>query len=522
MDASKIKAIIVAVLALFAALYLGITAATAQFETIAWVLGGVTLSVCLLLGRKIWLLIPFLGAVQLTLSVPGRPDTLLMAQILVIGFSVMLLLMRRLPFRLNMTELEWWIFLIALLIVQVYVRNPTGFSLFGAASVGGKPYVIFAITTVAAFLLAGLRVPEAEIRTALRFTILGGLMNFGISVLGRIFPTVGYWTGTNFALTTEGDYTNIGEAVDAGRATRQGFLMTAATNLAIWISAFRSPLKASFHPVWAPLILLTFAFAALSGFRSAIGIAGLTYLIGICYRGGFIQVFISGMIGVLGLALLAIVNLTTPLPPNIQRSLSFLPGTWEERYKNETEGSTEWRVDMWKEALGSERWIQNKLLGDGLGFTARELEYQMSLKEGQLSRQGLSGFDAQREGVLAAGDYHSVFVSSVRTVGYIGFIVYFIAAIRTAVHAHRLIQRYRRTPHFSTCLFFGLPAIISPLWLPFSAQTFVQVASSTLGVIAMLRILQNNLPNIQGPADPPVQRELPHRNHTIKPLVATS
>ena len=126
MDSTKLKAIIVAALATFAALYLGITAATAQFETVAWVLGGTTLVVCLLLGRRIWLLIPFLGAVNLSLLIPGRPDTLLLAQALVLGFSILLLLMRRLPYRLAWTELEVWCLILALFVVQVYARNPVG------------------------------------------------------------------------------------------------------------------------------------------------------------------------------------------------------------------------------------------------------------------------------------------------------------------------------------------------------------------------------------------------------------
>ncbi|QTN32164.1 hypothetical protein HZ994_07415 [Akkermansiaceae bacterium] len=493
MDSNKIKLFIVLIIAAFAAVYLGIAAATAQFEAIAWVLGASTLTVCLLLGRKIWLLIPLLGSLNLNLSIPSQPNTLFIAQILVIGFSVMLLLIRKLPYRLVVTELEVWVLITVLLIAQVYLRNPVGLSLFGGDTVGAKPYFIFAITIVSTMILVGLRMPEGDVRTAIRLSILGGLSNFGISVAGRLFPTLGYWSGTNFDPLSSGG-SNTGAAIDAGSATRRGFLMEAGTNIALWISAFRAPLLSSFHPVWAPLILLTLAFAGLSGFRSAIALVGLTYAIGIYYRGGFIQLFIAAMVGAAGLVLLALVNVLTPLPPNIQRSLAFLPGTWEQRYLDDAEGSTDWRVEMWQEALTSERWIQNKMFGDGLGFTAQELSYQASLTEATRTRGGMSGFDAYREGVLAAGNYHSVFVSSVRTVGYVGFFIFFIAMLRTAVHANRLIKRYRNTDHFSTCLFFGIPAIIAPIWLPFSALTFVQVASTTLGTIAMLRILQSNLP----------------------------
>jgi hypothetical protein len=94
MDSIKIKTLLWLVIALFGAFYLGITAATAQFETVALVLGGITLIICFALDRKIWLLLPFLGSLQLTLMIPGAPSTLLVGQILFIGFTVMMLLVR--------------------------------------------------------------------------------------------------------------------------------------------------------------------------------------------------------------------------------------------------------------------------------------------------------------------------------------------------------------------------------------------------------------------------------------------
>jgi hypothetical protein len=43
---------------------------------------------------------------------------------------------------------------------------------------------------------------------------------------------------------------------------------------------------------------------------------------------------------------------------------------------------------------------------------------------------GISGFDAHRETVLINGDYHSSFVSSVRTTGYIGALVLILGTAR--------------------------------------------------------------------------------------------
>jgi hypothetical protein len=59
----------------FAALYLGVSSASAQFETVAWVVGSLTVISCLMMGRSIWLLIPFLAAVNLTLRLPTTPSS---------------------------------------------------------------------------------------------------------------------------------------------------------------------------------------------------------------------------------------------------------------------------------------------------------------------------------------------------------------------------------------------------------------------------------------------------------------
>ncbi|TAE86076.1 MAG: hypothetical protein EAZ71_06900 [Verrucomicrobia bacterium] len=490
MESSKIKAVLIVVVAIFAALYLGISAATAQMETVLWVLGGVGFAVCLLLGRKIWLLLPFLGALGLTLRLPGLPSSLLLAQVLVIAFSILLLLTRKLPFQLKWTELEFWCAGLAALVAQAYLRNPVGVNIFGGATVGGKAYFIFALTFVAAALLAGLKVSPSELRTALRLSILGGILNFFVAALGRFVPSVAYWTGAQYA-SAEVDYTTFGQEVDSGQATRESSLVTLAQNLSLWVSSFKSPLRACFHPLWAPLVLLSLAAATLSGFRNSVAMVGLTYFVGLCYRGGGIQVMASALVGVVGLALLALINLTSPLPPNTQRALSFLPGTWEERYVGDAKGSSEWRFEIWREVLFTDRWISNKWLGDGLGFSARELQYQMS---GQDTGVGVSGFDAHRESILASGDYHSGPVSSVRVVGYVGLVFFVLAQIRLAIIAHRQIVSCRKTEWFPIALFFGIPLLWAPIFFVLIFGDFKMAAASFLMSCGMLRLLQNNLP----------------------------
>lgn len=492
MDANKIKAIIAAVLAIFVALYLGIAAATAQLETIMWVLGAGTLIVCLLLGKRIWLLIPFMAALSLSLRLPSQPTSLLLGQALVIGFSMLLFLMRKLPFQLAWTELEFWVLILTLFLAQVYMRNPVGINLFGGETVGGRGYVLYAIALFSTLLLSGLRTSPSELKLIMPLSILGGLINTAVSIAGLFSLTVGYYTGTGGKYLESTDAGFDAEVIDQKSATRIGFLSGFANNLSLWISSYISPMRACLQPLWAILILIAIIAAGMSGFRNVIVTVGMTFLLGIIYRSGFIGVAGSLVGGIGGLALLAVVNTLYPLPPNIQRSLTFLPGTWDQRYKLDAETSSDWRYEIWREALLTDRWIRNKWLGDGLGFSATELAAQMNAREG--TRAGVSGFEGHRETILANGDYHSGPVSTIRVIGYVGLFFLLLAQIRLAVHAHRQILRCKGTEWLPLALFLGIPVILSPIIFVLIFGDFKTGAASFLLSLGMIRLLENNLP----------------------------
>lgn len=483
----SISSTIVLIIGLALAVVVGFGLVNTQAMTLLQIVTGLVLAGCFFLGRRIWLIIPFFVALNLNFRIPGQPNALLMGQVLFVSFSVLLLLMRKLPYRLQFTELEWWVLILLSLVAQVYVRNPVGVGLFGSEMVGGKPYALFAIGLISCLLLAGLRVPPGELKWVLRLSIIGGILNFGLNLVGRFVPTLGFYYGA----------AGVGEQVTEGvpnpeRATRIGFLGNAAKNISVWVSAFISPLRSLMRPLWLLLILLSLAFAAMSGFRNTIAAVGLTYTLALYYRGGFVHIAVSAMMGILALALLAIVNSAMPLPPNAQRALSFLPGTWEESVRRDAEKSTDWRVEIWEEVLLTDRWIENKWLGDGLGFTARELRAHMAARDGNLA--GVSGFDAHRENILASGDYHSGPVQTIRTIGYIGLFFFLLAMIRLAVHAHRLILRCRGTEWFPLALFVGIPLLVQPIFFTFVFGTFQSGSQTTLLGIAMIRLLQRNLP----------------------------
>jgi hypothetical protein len=286
----------------------------------------------------------------------------------------------------------------------------------------------------------------------------------------------------------------VGAASDTTRATRLLEVSIFGQKLALWVSSFKNPLRAALAPKWLFLILLSLACALFGGFRSGFAAVILTYVVGTWYRGGLGAVLAGAVVGCGGVALLAVINLILPLPPNVQRSLTFLPGTWEQRYKDDAKDSTEWRVVVWKEVLFTDRWIENKMIGDGLGFTNQQLSYQLSLTDTQATRVGISGFDMQRESILASGDYHSGPISTIRVIGYVGLVFLILFQIRLAVHAHRQIMRCRGTQWHPLALLIGLPMIWQPFYFLFIFGDFRAEAVSLLMGAAMIRILERGLP----------------------------
>ncbi|GAA5496673.1 hypothetical protein Rhal01_02858 [Rubritalea halochordaticola] len=486
---NTVKLIIFTVIAIIMAIYVGMGIATSQFQTALQVLGVGVILICIVLGRNIWMLIPFTFAIGLNLSIPGNPSTLLLGQVLFVGFGCMIFAMRSSLFHFRLTEIELLMGLLTVMVVQVYVRNPVGFSIFGTESIGGKAYIIYGITLLCAILLSGIKILPKDLKHFVKITIIGGVINFIIGVIGYFVPIVAMYTGNFHQKSAELEF----HYYDPNAATRMEFIRNTGPNIALWVSSFVNPLKACFKILWAPLILFSFAAAGLSGYRNVVVTVGLTYLIGICYRGGIKSLLASLMLLVLTLTSLTVINMAVPLPANIQRSLSWLPGSWEEQYVDDAEESTNWRIEIWEEVLLTDNWIENKILGDGLGYTATELARQQNFRT-YVGGMGLSGFDLHRETILVNGDYHSGPVSAIRVIGYVGLALMLFMMLRLCVHTHRLIKRCRNTEWFPLALMVGIPLIVFPIFFIFVYGSFQDDAATLLLGCGLIRMLENNIP----------------------------
>lgn len=481
-NTSSIRNGLVILIAFVVAIWLGISIVTNQTETVLQIAGGALLLTCVFLGRKIWLLFILLTALNVPL-IRGFGTTEL-GQVLFVGFTMIIALMRRQPFRFSFGEKEVWMLLLAACVLQAYLRNPVGLNILGSGSVGARPYFMVAMAFLSSLILGNIIVRTREIRWAFWLTIFG-------SIAGVALTAVRIGVGGGGAEAFEQ-----GKQLDDGKgSSRSGSLSTFATTAARTAISFISPLRAVLHPFWAGVILFGLAAAAMSGYRNAVANVGLILLAGLAYRGGFVSVFISVISGALLLCILAFVNVVSPLPANIQRALSPFPGTWEERHLRAADESTEWRVAMWKEALFTEYWISDKIFGDGLGFSRRELLLMESVRDGGSGLgNSASGMSQQQEAMMIAGGYHSGPVQTIRTVGYVGFAVLLIAMIRIAVHAHRQIIRCRGTEWYPIALFIGVPVIVLPIFFVLIFGEFGKDVAGLFLSYGLISLLEKNLP----------------------------
>lgn len=481
-QSSNAKNIIIGVIAFVVAIWLGTTIITNQTETILNIAGAALLLTCVFLGRRIWLLLILFTALNVPL-IRGFGTTEL-GQILFVGFTALATLMRRQPYRFSFGEKEVWMLLLAGCILQVYLRNPVGLNILGAGSVGARPYFMVGMAFLSSLILGNIVVRPSEIKSAFWLSIIGSIVGVPLTAVRS-----GIGAGGPVAIE-QSDSTVTGSS--SGRIPFLGTLASIGARISV---SFISPLRALLHPFWAPVILFCLAAATMSGYRNAVAYVGLIFLVGMAYRSGRIAVIVSSVAGAVALAILAFVNLMNPLPSNIQRALSPFPGTWEERHVDDATNSTEWRIEMWEEALFTDYWIQNKILGDGLGFTRRELLLMEDLDaRGTYLGAFSSGLKPQQEMMMLQGSYHSGPVQTVRTVGYVGLAILLVSMIRLAVHAHRQILRCRGTEWYPLALYTCIPAIVLPPFFILIFGEFARDVSALFFSYGIISLLEKNLP----------------------------
>ncbi|MBJ7391510.1 MAG: hypothetical protein JHC85_08095, partial [Chthoniobacterales bacterium] len=114
-NARSIQGFAAIVLSLFLAIWLGMAIVTDQLETLFQGAGTILFLTALFLGRRVWLL--FILLVSMNVVLYRWFGTVEIGQLVFIGFSLVLFLMRKLHFRIGFGELEVWALLVIACVV---------------------------------------------------------------------------------------------------------------------------------------------------------------------------------------------------------------------------------------------------------------------------------------------------------------------------------------------------------------------------------------------------------------------
>ena len=365
-----------------------------------------------------------------------------------------------------------------------WIRNPVGVLALGSDRVGGRPYLVTIINVLAYWVLTRADLsPFHAIRLPFYLTI-GTYLDVVMSSITYKFPSTfpilsKFYTGiTGATFEAEGSGT--------AASSRLEFLGGAGLTTITALCSYFQPLT-----IINPLYFFRFALAfgsflliLYSGFRNLFFAAAVIMVLGSYYRKKITDILSMAFVLVPVLTLVILMNgVAFNLPIPVQRALSFLPGRWDYNAKADADGSTEWRVYMWKAMLSDNRYLSNRWIGDGFGYSRAELLAMV--------RPDAEG--GAQESFLITGQVHSGPLSAVKYVGVVGFILFMALLVASGITASRIIRRSFGTPFFPAALFIGIPLIFLVVSYVFIFGGYDGDLPKSVIFVGMLKLLTRGL-----------------------------
>jgi hypothetical protein len=478
----NITPIVVVTIGVVGAVVLGVYIGGSEIAKLVLIFGaGAVVAVIAGMRQHIWILLPMCWGLTGSIYVLPIPFTVRdLVVMLVVATSFALLALRKFKFQNRWGLLDLILFLNLAQVFVVFVLHPVGLRSMSAETVGARPYFNIAIATLAYFVLSNQFLSGKLARSLPVLIFLPEAFTSLISLSVRLKPGLG-WVLGRF-------YTGFLPPVRAGvNAPVQRIAIGSGVTLITLLSSYFRPLTllSPFRPMRLLLLLMGIALVLFSGYRSQLISAIAIFLIASYFRGGLPDLFtvFGGMI--LGTVSLILINSFHPLPLPMQRTLSFLPGNWNAYAVADASGSTEWRVQMWKDIPKSSKYIRDRVMGDGFGFSRAELQ--------AMERQLYAVGQMSQEDFMIIGSFHNGPLSAVRFVGVVGLVLYYALILYAALFGWRLIRTSERSDFYPLALFVSLALIWEPLNFTFVFGGYDGGLPNTVFGVGMLKMIHNSL-----------------------------
>ncbi|MBJ7258063.1 MAG: O-antigen ligase family protein [Chthoniobacterales bacterium] len=486
---------------LLMAMVMGSAVGSSDMRFIAGVLALVPLCITLInLRTNIWVLIPigwYVGGRLPFLPIPLTVRD--MCMLLPILVFTLFFALRIVPWKRKISALDYLIFINLAYLVTVYVRNPVGAWAFQSQMVGGRPYFEILMAFGAFIILSRATLTPLIARLLPWFFLVPSALLAGLEIASRLAPQLAQPIGYLYAgVAGQGPLESVvSEEAQLGQ-NRFTSMKEVGVIGVLALCARHSPIKliSPLHPLLCSLLVASFAAIFLSGYRSAFLFVIAALFLSAVLRKRIRDIWMS--LGILGLALIAIISVQgtlVQLPMTVQRTLSWLPGDWDDEAVRDAQGSSEWRYEMVAWAWNDNRIIKNKIWGQGFGISIDDMNIIASaMLAGQPGGMFIGGSD--RENFMLTGSFHNGPVSTIRYVGVVGFILYYPLLCYLALTAWRLCHRARGTSVFPLSLFIGIPMIYEPFNYMFVFGGFDGNFTQTLFWAGLLNLTNNYLDKI--------------------------
>lgn len=438
-------------------------------------LAGLALAVSIVTALKgrVWALIPLCWALTGGLNVLPIPISIrdLGVLLALVGYLAYRILTRATVTR-GSHPLDWIVFVNFAWIAFTFYLHPVGMRTTGSDTFGGRTYWNFFIAGVAYWALIRLPASQEDIRRLPTFLIIGYIIAGLIDIVGYCFPNAVPYIYYVYAGVDTTVYFQIHQEV-------QRFVGLAPLGiiLLMWVCSNWGSAR-WFNPIsfgfWGLLASIACLFAA--GFRN-----GFIWLLPCFFFGSWLRDGIRRAITIaaVGCILVALVvagqGRLYELPKSAQRALSFLPGKWDKMVTRDAEGSAQWRFRLWREII-QYRLIKDWWLGDGFGVSQRD--YELTL--------GLSNLS---EALVVRGSFHSGPLTSIRTTGIIGLILFYILMAAGVVYAIHCLRICRDSKLISTGIFVGIELFWRPIHYTLIFGAFPNQFPETILFIGILRAM---------------------------------
>ncbi|MFZ4387789.1 MAG: hypothetical protein ACOYOI_06465, partial [Chthoniobacterales bacterium] len=407
-NASKLGLFIVMGAGLLFAWFAGSYVAEEDYTPIAAVIGVlIVISIVFGLGKSIYILIPICWGLTGKINVLPLPFNMFqLLAIMASGLLIADLIFKRSTKKTPFEMVDLWIATNLLYILIGFCINPVGVAAIGGSvRVGGKPYIDLILGCMVYLMLSRFRITPRLSAKIPKWVLAVAAFGMIAGAIGLFLPSVGEKLAPFYSTFSPGIVLDPGSQRDVTTGTtRLGFMMVMGGQLIRYVVSEINPTQL-LNPHYISKLL---AFVAgiimimLSGFRSALTNSFLLTLLSTILRERLVGVakiiFILFFFALLGVSL----SYTSfRLPYTFQRTLSFLPGDWDIDAVEDAKDTSEWRFEMWRMALTSDKYIKNKLLGDGFGFLRQDYERGLAIMYGQ---EKLNASDAKQEMFLLDGD----------------------------------------------------------------------------------------------------------------------